>query len=485
MSTDESSIPHAKIRNLTEVSANMRSRFWWITLICGLISIGLFWAARQGSGELIVIDFADGRGLKPEDRMKYLGVEIGSVEKVELNREFDGVSVTVRMSPGSRKMAAEGARFWIVRPSVSLDSIQGLDTILGAKYIAMNPASKDAKIVARFKGLESPPIITPRAGSLEIVLDASTRGGLESNAPVLYRGFRVGQVMQVGFASDAKTVQARCSIDPEYRDLVRRNSKFWNRSGWRLDIGLTGIKLDADTLTQMLNGGVEMATPTEADGIVSTGHRFRLFEKPEAEWHSWQPSLAHGDSWNRIASGMPQPIRIATRWQERSFGFRKNQQFLGWCLPLNDGTTLCLSEQVSAPKSALPDSLTFECSGQSLSAKQISVLTSLPDGKAELLKAVRFSMQEPLPTEVVRWSSALVAAKLPDKVCDVFLAHADSASVVAISSARLSASDTGWLLDDMVTLAKDYHGVPVISAETSQVIGLVVMQKGNTKIVAP
>ncbi len=477
--------PIANVQSLKEVSAGMRSRLWWMALICGLISLGLFWYSRMGAGELIFIDFRDSYGLKPEDRLKYHGIEIGTVEKIELNFERDGVLVHVRMTPESRSMAAEGAQFWVVRPLVSLESIQGLDTILGAKYIAMDPAAKGAKSVVRFTGLESPPIVAPPEGSLEITLDAHSRGGLESNAPILYRGFRIGRIVQVGFASDAKTVQARCAIDPEYRDLVRKNSKFWNRSGWRLDIGLSGIKLDADTLAQMISGGIEMATPTEPDRDVSTGHRFKLYDKPEPEWSNWQPSIAHGKAWNRIASRMPQPIRLALRWQERSFGFRKNQQRLGWCLPLEDGAFVCLYEQITAPTSALPDSPVFELAGLSLASNKLNIQGTLAVDKAAMPAVARFSILESLPVDVVRWPTNRMASGRGDKLCDVLLAHPDAASVLAIDAARLSAIDGGWRVDDTVAIDRDYHGIPVVSAETSEVVGILSIGKSARVIVRP
>ena len=482
--------PHAKVQRITDLSsvempAGLSSRLWLMALLCGLISFGLFWYSWQGNGAIIAIDFRDSYGLKPEDRLKYHGIEIGTVERIELNGDRDGVLVRVRMTPQSRSLAGEGARFWIVRPLVSLESIQGLDTILGAKYIALDPAPKGAKSVTHFTGLESPPIIAPSDGSLEITLDAKTRGGLESNAPILYRGFRIGRVVQIGFASDAKTIQARCGIDPEYRDLVRKNSKFWNRSGWHLDIGLTGIKLDSDTLAQLMTGGIEMATPTELDREVSTGHRFKLYDKPEAEWSNWKPSIAHGKAWNRIASTMPQPIRLALRWQERSFGFRKNQQRLGWCLPLDDGTVICMAEQIIAPTSALPDTTVFELAGLSLASNKINVRGTLAVEKGSVATAASFSTLESLPLDVVRWPSNLVAANLDGKVCDVFLAHPDASSVLAIDAARLSVVDGGWLVDDVVAIDRDYHGIPVVSAENSEVIGLLSIGKNDRIIVRP
>lgn len=475
--------PVAIVKSISEESARFRSRLWWVTLVCGLISLGLFWYSLRSTGVLIAIDFQDGYGLKPEDRLKYHGVEIGTVEKIELSLDRDGVVVHVRMTPQSRSMAGEGARFWIVRPSVSLDSIQGLDTILGAKYLSIEPSPKGAKPTAQFTGLESPPLVTPRDGSLEITLDANTRGGLENNAPILYRGFRIGNVVQVGFASDARTVQARCAIDPEFRDLVRANSKFWNRSGWHLDLGLSGIRLDADTLTQMITGGVEMATPTEPDRNVSTGHRFKLYDKPEADWNAWQPSLAHGEAWNRLASKMPQPIRLAMRWQERSYGFRRNQQRVGWCLPLNDGTVLCLSEQIIAPTSAFADTVLFELAGISITSNKLNITKSLPAESATVASTVRFSPSELIPLEINRWPTNMIANELPDKVCDVFFAHPDASSIMAVDAARLSVVDSGWKVDELVSIDPDYHGTPVVSGETSQIIGLLSIGKGSRVII--
>ena len=475
--------PAAIVKSVSEKSAGFRSRLWWLTLLCGLISLGLFWYSRQRTGDLIAIDFGDSFGLKTEDRLKYHGVEIGSVEKIELNPELNGVLVHVRMTPQSRSMAGEGARFWIVHPLVSIDSIQGLDTILGAKYLAIEPAQNGAKIMTRFTGLESPPMVTPRDGSLEITLDASSRGGLESNAPILYRGFRIGNVIQVGFASDARTVQARCAIDPEYRDLVRANSKFWNRSGWHLDVGLSGIKLDADTLAQMISGGVEMATPTEPDRNVNTGHRFKLYDKAEADWNTWQPSLAHGEAWNRLASKMPQPIRLALRWQQRSYGFRKNQQRIGWCLPVDDGTVICLNEQITAPTAAFTDSVVFELAGLSLASNKLNIQKQLTTENASMASIARFSPSELFALEINRWPTNMIANELPDKVCDVFLAHPDASSVLAVDAARLSVSEKCWSVDDMITIDRDYHGIPVVSAETSQVIGMLSIGKTSRVIV--
>ena len=483
-------IPVAILQTNPTTARWFASRLWWLTLVCGMVSLGLFWYSRQNTGSLITIAFREGHGLKPEDRLTYRGIEIGAVEKIELNPNRDGVVAHVRLTPQARSMAAEGAKFWIVRPMLSIDAIRGLDTLLGAKYIAIDPPSVGARAQSHFVGLDSAPIISPVDGSLEICLDAKSRGGLENGAPILFRGFRIGNVVQVSLAMDARTVRARCAIDPEYRDIIRSNSKFWNRSGWRLEFGLSGLKLDADTLAQMLSGGIEMATPSEPANGVSTGHRFFLYDNPEAEWLAWQPSMAHGQAWSRLAPNMPQPIRIALRWQERSFGFRRNQQRSSWCLPLSDGSVLCVSEQIAAPKSALADSTRIEFAGVSLDPSQFQVSNTTSEASQDsssqdrsVDKVGRFTTSEAIAADILRWPTERVAEKLPDAVCDVLIAHADSSSVGAIDAGRLKKTPMGWEIDDQVLIDRDYHGLPVVSAEASQVIGFVFINKGKRMVV--
>ncbi|MFY7875298.1 MAG: MlaD family protein [Pirellula sp.] len=476
--------PMAIVESAAMVSGRFVTRFWWLTLACVLLSLGLFWYARQRDGQRIQIQFDDGFGLKPDDRLRYRGIDVGAVERVELSDQTQKVLVHVRLTPEATFVAAEGAKFWIVRPVFSLDAIQGLDTLIGAKYLAVEPAPPNTRSQSKFVGLEKPPIVIPSSGALEIILDAKTRGGLENGAPILYRGFTIGKVVQVGLASDARSVRARCAIDPEFRELIRKGSKFWNRSGWRLDIGITGIKLDADTLSQIVSGGIEMATPADGSAIVSTG-RFVLHDAPEPEWLQWQPSLPFGKAWSQLESNMPQPIRIALRWQERRYGFRNNEQSSAWCLPLSDGTVLCFSDQVIAPKSALAGSASIELAGFSSVLDQVKIVSvAKQPAIAGEPSVVRFTSDVELPADLPRWPSDRIASEMPIEVCDIFVAQSDVASVVSIDSARLSVSDQGWKIDETIAFTADQTGSPVVSAATGQIIGLLEI-KGSISRVLP
>lgn len=449
---------------------------WGLPLVCSLLSLGLLLSAWMERGHVITIEFDNGHGVKPEDRLKHKGIEIGTIERVELARDLSKVLVTVRIQEHAKSIAREGSRFWIVRPQITPNTITGLETVLGAKYLAVEPGKLDAPLKTKFIGLDNPPTSVSQPGSLELVLDSPSRRGLAPSAPIQFRGYKIGQVIDLGLSSDSRSVQVRCSIDPEYRDLVRKGSKFWNRSGWRLDIGLTGVEIEAETIPQILAGGIEMATPEGAGELVSTGHRFELHEKPDSEWLTWSPSLGFGVGRSEFLGRVPPPQRVALRWQERRFGFRSNEQRLGWTLPLDDQTLLCFREQAVAPEGVLAGTQLIEIAGQSLREQADFTIEELPGAKSNALKEssqiVRVRLKNPLPKAIPLWPASRVQFEsAPSSVQNIVIIRDRVQASVNIDASRLSVDGTRWMIDESVDLNEDMHGLPALDIETQKVIG--------------
>jgi hypothetical protein len=442
-------------------------------------SLGSFVYAYKTSGTEIVIEFVEGHGIKPEDRLRHHGIDIGSVSKVELSRDLSRVLVSVRLNANANEIAREGSQFWIVRPALSFDNVSGLDTILGAKYLSVRPGSPDSRRSTRFVGLETAPISTAKEGALEITLDSSTRGGLSNGAPILFRGYRIGNIIQVGLASDARSVRARCAIDPEYRDLVRPNSRFWNRSGWKLNIGITGVKIDADSMAQILTGGIEMATPQSDEAAVNTGHSFVLYDEAQPEWLAWQPSIGHGLDWQEKESALPTPVRMALRWQERSFGFRTNKQTAGWCLPLDDGSFLCLLEQITAPNDSLGDSVLVELAGVAIKREELAI--EIVSGTDE--KLVRFRASIPAETPLELWpANKLARTKETDS--SFVVSSGEPAHPIVIDGTRLDRTNAEWKIESGIISNIDMVGMPVVDYLTHDVVGIVGKQQ-NVYVIIP
>lgn len=88
--------------------------------------------------------------------------------------------------------AAQRFRLWVVKPQVGREGISGLGTLLSGAYIELQPGTKGS-VPAQYPLLDSPPLASPDAKGIRILLESSKAGQLSPGDPVLFRGYRVGQ----------------------------------------------------------------------------------------------------------------------------------------------------------------------------------------------------------------------------------------------------------------------------------------------------
>ena len=144
--SDSSSIPETRIESSRGASPR-RSLMWLVTFICILIALLLSFGQFWEPGSMIRITFKQGHGLKPGDRLRYRGIDVGEVERVEIRPDLEGIRVHVRLESAAEALAREGSQFWIVRPQLRLNQLAGVETVGGAQDLAVRWA-----ILAKFYG---------------------------------------------------------------------------------------------------------------------------------------------------------------------------------------------------------------------------------------------------------------------------------------------------------------------------------------------
>ncbi len=424
----------------------------------------------------INIRFAEGHGLTIGDQVRHRGIVIGEVTSVDLNAELSGVQVRVRLSATARSLARQGSQFWIERPTVSVTEIRGLDTLVGGRFIAVQPGPEGNGPQFDFEGLNIPPPGEMPEGGLEIVLEARQRGGLGRGVPLLYRGFRVGHVSSVSLATDAATVEARVWVDAPYRHLIREKTKFWMNSGVGVKVGLQGLEFSAESLSSILIGGVSLATPPEAGAAVVSGKRFNCEARPQDEWLSWSPQLPIGNSASAAAVDLPVPVRVSLEWTERRFGFRRQQSRSGWALLLSDGRLAGVSWLLTPVDHAIDGTTTLACEGTSvaLSPELVRITGEL---------AVVSGLKVPASARQ-RWEPGRL--RHVDTPEDVLIVTSGLAAQPGVAASRFSVHDGFWAIDSEVPLSSEYNGAPVVSRGTGHVLGFIsVSGRGNRVILVP
>lgn len=421
----------------------------------------------------ITIRFLQGHGLAVGDPLKHRGIIVGEVTSVELNAALESVVVRLRLLGSARPLARAGSQFWIERPKVSLVNTRGLDTLVTGRYLAVLPGAADAEPQNEFDGLETPPASEERLeGGLEVILESPHRHGLEVGAPLSYRGLAIGHVIAVGLAPDASVVEARAYVQPRYKSLVRENSRFWSMSGFDVDLGITGLKLTAETLATIAAGGVAMATPAEPGKSVATGHRFPLHEKGDDDWSTWQPRMALTNPALPPTSPLPQPLRASLRWKEKKFGFSRQRQRDGWVLLLEENRLLGPSDLVAIPEQAIDQLATLELGGGEfpLAAKSIK---SFGDLSICTLSTGLKVATPPLPRTQLR-----TASQLEDGV----LVPGWQESSTVLAAAHLKVSDSTWQIASYIPIPADLHGAAFVSSADGKLVGITIAEKGRAHI---
>lgn len=273
------------------ITRNWKTWFFWLVPIGAAALAGLFiYSEVARKGPTITIYFADAGGLQPgNSRLKYRGVEIGTVDKVRLTDDHLRAKITVSLEKSGESVAREGSRFWIVQPRVGLSEIKGLRTVVAGDYITVQPGA--GKERTEFVGLAEPPAPETEEKGLRIMLVSERLGSIKKHAPVNYRGVQVGEVWDAQLAPDSQSIYITAVIDRHFAKLVRMNSKFWNAGGLNVSIGFSGIDISAQSAQALLTGGIDFATPDTGGKEAIPGTAFRLFDKAQDAWLAWSPAI--------------------------------------------------------------------------------------------------------------------------------------------------------------------------------------------------
>ncbi len=428
---------------------------------------------RDGSATGITIQFSDGFGISTGAVVKHLGIVIGEVTAVKLDPALDGVTVHVRLADFAESVARAGSQFWIERPEIGLSEIRGLETLIQGPYIDVVPGPPDGRIVTTFQGLDFAPPATRLAEGLEVVLYSLGQGALKPGVPVNYRGLNVGHVVSVSLASDAATVEARVYIQPDYKSLVRVNSRFWSNIGIDADFGVGGFALKTDSLQSLAVGSIGFATPDIPERRARTGDRFECAAYAQDEWLEWSPQIAVGEQLLPEGSQRPEAIRATLRWQQKRLGFTRNVQRQGWLILLEGNRLRGLTRYLQPPEEAIEGSAVFEMSG---------VEFPFDDSRLQLEgRLATYQLSDPLP-EQSRWPLDKLRTPLEAKDC-LIISDPQSPILPLSSSSIVEATEDTWLVSPSLSWNAALDGASVVSRSDGAILGFLDLEKGQAEVV--
>ncbi|MBJ7424045.1 MAG: intermembrane transport protein PqiB [Akkermansiaceae bacterium] len=253
---------------------------WVVPIVALLIGAWMIYRNFSSQGPIAQVRFETADGIAADKtEVRCRSVRVGVVKDVKLAEDLNSVVVTLELTPDSDGLLRNGTNFWVVRPRVSSTDISGLGTLITGAYIELDPGPLDGLEINHFNGAEIPPATNRNIPGRRLKLTANEAGSLTVGSPVFYRGFEVGRIESRTLDRAGSGVSYEAFIQDKYRDLVKKNSRFWNTSGIDISAGADGFKLRTPSFQAMLSGG---ATFGVGDGIepsdaAEDGTTFTLF----------------------------------------------------------------------------------------------------------------------------------------------------------------------------------------------------------------
>ncbi|KAF1061522.1 MAG: hypothetical protein GAK45_02198 [Pseudomonas citronellolis] len=210
----------------------------------------------------------------------YNGVQVGTVKGIDMDKDFNGATATLSMDPRTEGFLTSGTEFWMVKPSISLAGITGLEALVKGNYIAVRFA-KGGEPSREFTIRPKAPPLNLDAPGLHLVLTTDRLGSIDVGTPILYRQMQVGTVQSYQLSRDRERLVVGVHIEPEYANLVNTSTRFWNASGITLSGDLNGIKVKSESLQSLVTGGIAFDTPDSKAAPITKVRRFALYDSEE------------------------------------------------------------------------------------------------------------------------------------------------------------------------------------------------------------
>lgn len=260
------------------------SLVWLVPIVAALVGLSMVVHNARTAGPQITVSFLTAEGLEAnKTQVKYKNVVIGKVTSIALTEDRSHVDATIDLDASAKSFASEDSRFWVVRPRIGANGVSGIDTLLSGAFIGADAGASD-NTKQNFVGLETPPPITYGEKGKRYTLHTDNLGSLDIGSSVYYRRIPVGQVVAYKLSEDGKGVDVQIFVHAPNDTFVTSDTRFWNASGVDISLSANGLKVNTESVSAILAGGIAFVEPKYSPNpqLAEENTQFALFTDQEA-----------------------------------------------------------------------------------------------------------------------------------------------------------------------------------------------------------
>jgi len=294
---------------LTVKKEKLYSFIWTVPIVALIIAGTLIYRSHFNKGPEITLILSKADGIEAgKTAIKALSVNVGKIESISLSPDRKNVVAIARMNPGTDDLIRDDSRFWIQKVRIDRQGVSGLDTLLSGYYIELSPGNSP-KPARMFTVLDDPPLATDDRG-LYLTLHSESLKKVSPGSILKFKGIEAGHVLDANYDFDKQIMTYRVFVPEPYSRLIDSGTKFWISSGITFSMGTDGLKVDTDSVENIISGGIsfdniEGGNLNEDDDVpVANDHVFVLYN----DRLSIVPTYAQNRSLNYIIF-LPYPDR--------------------------------------------------------------------------------------------------------------------------------------------------------------------------------
>lgn len=243
----------------------------------------------------------DATGLSSGAPVSYQGIKIGSIAHLNFANEGTFVETIINIDDQYRYLINKSSQFYLlsgINFSASLKGIKVQSTPLenmvsgGIGLYNKYPVKKSNKKTnlkqQRFRLYPSKAMAKVGKNvfskAREVSVLSKQLPSVSEGSPVYYHKLPIGEVSSFSI-DNSGLMSTKLSIKGQYQHLITENTTFWNISGFKIDAGLSGVKVQADSLLSIASGGIALDLGNEDINNKYSNGAYKLFDSQQAATH--------------------------------------------------------------------------------------------------------------------------------------------------------------------------------------------------------
>ena len=254
-------------------------------------------AKIQPPGLLVTLKAKDRGSIDRGTAIFYKNIAVGSVQDYRLSNDQSMVEFDLYIKSEYGHLVRQNTRFWhasgiTLKGKLTEFKVQvgSLSSMLhgGIAFMTPDQVKPRVKNSAVFNLYPDYDAASERGTWLQkrgltVRLRAKALGAIGFGSPVYYKRIKVGEVRGWHLPKNDRHVSIELHIERDYQHLVKRHSRFWHASGLSVSGGWTGVKVKAESLAAVLEGGIAFFSPNMAQKKGATpGQVFPLYADYDA-----------------------------------------------------------------------------------------------------------------------------------------------------------------------------------------------------------